>query len=249
MRQDKILSACLLDSDLEAKRGRRARWRRAMVVTLAFEAVLIAWLLLLPILTPGGSPPDVVMMPRVFPGNPVDKFPSRSAHPAAERQPNLIRNPVFQVIRSRSRAQMTNAAPPPDIPLSGVGNAAPDMPSGLCGVTDGLNEGNWSIPPPQPKPPRMIRTSEGVQSAMLIHRVEPLYPPFARTAHISGTVELRAIIGRDGRVNSVEVLSGNPLLARAAIEAVRQWRYRPTILDGEAVEVETRITVNFILGQ
>ena len=84
---------------------------------------------------------------------------------------------------------------------------------------------------------------------MLIHRIEPQYPAIAKIARVSGTVELRAIIGRDGSVSSIEVLSGNPLLARAAVEAVRQWRYRPTILDGEAVEVETRITVNFVLGQ
>ena len=84
---------------------------------------------------------------------------------------------------------------------------------------------------------------------MLIHRIEPQYPVIARIAGVSGTVELRAIIGRDGSVSSIEVLSGNPLLARPAVEAVRQWRYRPTILDGEAVEVETRITVNFVLGQ
>lgn len=84
---------------------------------------------------------------------------------------------------------------------------------------------------------------------MLIHRIEPQYPAIARIARVSGSVELRAIIGRDGSVSSIEVLSGNPLLARAAAEAVRQWRYRPTILDGEAVEVETRITVNFVLGQ
>lgn len=84
---------------------------------------------------------------------------------------------------------------------------------------------------------------------MLIHRIEPQYPAIAKIARVSGTVELRAIIGRDGSVSSIEVLSGNPLLARAAVEAARQWRYRPTILDGEAVEVETRITVNFVLGQ
>lgn len=84
---------------------------------------------------------------------------------------------------------------------------------------------------------------------MLIHRIEPQYPAIAKIARVSGTVELRAIIGRDGSVSSIEVLIGNPLLARAAVEAARQWRYRPTILDGEAVEVETRITVNFVLGQ
>ena len=82
---------------------------------------------------------------------------------------------------------------------------------------------------------------------MLVHRVDPRYPRLAASAGISGTVELRAIIGRDGGVRSVEVLSGSPLLTRAAVAAVREWRYRPSLLNGQAVEVETLVTVRFIL--
>jgi TonB family protein len=84
---------------------------------------------------------------------------------------------------------------------------------------------------------------------MPVHRVQPVYPSIAIVARLSGTVELRAIIACDGSVKSVEILSGNPLLARAAEDAVWQSRYRPTFLDGEAVEVETRITVHFFLGK
>jgi periplasmic protein TonB len=121
------------------------------------------------------------------------------------------------------------------------------------GVPEGLQEsiGNngWAIAPPAPAPSRRIRQSAGIQAGLLVHRVNPPYPPLAITARISGTVELRAIIGRDGNVRSVEVLSGSPLLARAAVGAVQQWRYRPTLLNGEPVEVETRITVRFVLGE
>lgn len=105
------------------------------------------------------------------------------------------------------------------------------------------------IPPPRPSSPRIIQQSEGVQSGLLVYRVDPRYPQIAISAGISGTVELRAIIGRDGRVRSVEVLSGSALLAPAAVAAVREWRYRPTLLNGEAVEVETHVTVHFVLGQ
>jgi protein TonB len=84
--------------------------------------------------------------------------------------------------------------------------------------------------------------------AMLVLRVQPEYPAMARAVHISGTVQLRAIIGRDGAVRELQVISGNPLLVQAARAAVLRWRYRPTLLNGEPVEVETYITANFLLN-
>ncbi len=79
----------------------------------------------------------------------------------------------------------------------------------------------------------------------LVNRVEPVYPHIAAVSNIQGQVKLHAIIGRDGRIQSLSAVSGHPLLVRAALEAVEQWRYRPYVLNGEAVEVETFITVNF----
>jgi protein TonB len=84
-------------------------------------------------------------------------------------------------------------------------------------------------------------------AAMLVNRVEPKYPTIAITAHISGAVHLHAIIGKDGAVRELEVVDGNPLLAQAAKVAVQNWRYQPTRLNGEPVEVETYVTVNFVL--
>lgn len=83
--------------------------------------------------------------------------------------------------------------------------------------------------------------------ARLVHRVQPDYPMPARILHLAGTVELEAIIGTDGSIRQLEVLSGNPILAQAAREAVQQWRYQPTLLNGQAVEVETHITVTFVM--
>jgi len=108
--------------------------------------------------------------------------------------------------------------------------------------------------PARPKPveaaPRApVRVSSGVQAARLIRQVNPVYPPLARQARIAGTVRLTAIIGRDGAIQNLQVLSGHPLLAPAALEAVRQWRYQPTLLNEEAVEVITQIDVNFTLSQ
>lgn len=96
---------------------------------------------------------------------------------------------------------------------------------------------------------RVIRRSEGVQESQLITRMIPIYPQIARAARIAGAVELMVLVGRDGKVLSVKVLSGSPLLAPAAKQAVEQWRYRPAILDGQAVEVESHVTVNFVLDE
>jgi protein TonB len=81
----------------------------------------------------------------------------------------------------------------------------------------------------------------------LIHRVEPQYPIIAKQIHLQGAVVLKAIISREGRIERVEVTSGPTLLARAASDAVQQWKYRPYLLNGEPIEVETEITVNFVL--
>jgi protein TonB len=89
--------------------------------------------------------------------------------------------------------------------------------------------------------------SRGVMDASLIHRVQPEYPATAKLIRLSGTVQLRAIIGTDGRVRELEIVGGNPILAQAAVAAVRQWRYQPTQLSGMPVEVQTQITVTFVL--
>jgi len=82
---------------------------------------------------------------------------------------------------------------------------------------------------------------------MLIRRVEPIYPPLARQMHREGRVELRAIIATDGSIQSLEIVGGDPLFYQSALEAVRQWHYKPTILNGQAVEIDTYITVIYIM--
>jgi len=111
-----------------------------------------------------------------------------------------------------------------------------------------------SVPRPpeeikKPEEKRAVRVSEPIQQAQLIARFEPRYPPLALQTRKEGTVVLHAIISRDGRIAALEVVSGSPWFDQAALEAVRQWRYRPTYLGGEPVEVETTITVIFRLSQ
>jgi TonB family protein len=104
-------------------------------------------------------------------------------------------------------------------------------------------------PPPQAaQQTQRIRVGGGVEAASIINRVMPQYPAIAKTAHVSGTIVLHAIIAKDGTVQELTYISGSPLLIKAAIDAVREWRYRPTMLNGEPVEVETTIVVVFNLG-
>jgi protein TonB len=93
----------------------------------------------------------------------------------------------------------------------------------------------------------VVRTSH-LQENLLIRQVKPIYPPIAKQARIQGPVVLQATIGRDGSIQHLQVLSGHPMLTKAAVDAVQQWRYRPYVLNGEAVEVQTQITVNFLLN-
>jgi protein TonB len=139
---------------------------------------------------------------------------------------------------------------PPDVGSVGVVGGVPGgMPGGSAGgVLGGIIGGTGGGPPPPPKVQQRIRVGGQVESANLIHKVDPIYPQIAKTAHISGTVILHAIIGKDGTVQDLQFVSGPPLLMRSAMDAIKQWRYRPTMLNGEAVEVDTTISVVFTLG-
>jgi protein TonB len=110
------------------------------------------------------------------------------------------------------------------------------------------------LPPPPPPPPALppsppVRVGGSVIQANAIYRPAPAYPPLARTARIQGVVVLEAVINREGVIDTLRVVTGPPLLIQAALDGVRTWRYRPTLLNGEAVEVLTTITVSFSLSQ
>jgi protein TonB len=97
----------------------------------------------------------------------------------------------------------------------------------------------------QTSSPKHWRISGGVEEGLQIRNVKPIYPAIALAAGIEGEVVLQAEIGKDGRIENLRAVSGNPLLIRAALDAVQQWRYRPYLLNGGPVEVETQITVRF----
>ncbi len=126
--------------------------------------------------------------------------------------------------------------------------SAPQVPSPLAvsSADDNPLSGLMSTSPNLPKPSlATLKISQGVSQGLLIKRVQPKYPPAALATHTQGAVQIEAIINKEGNVTNLKVLSGDPVLAKAAVDAVRQWRYKPYYLDGEPVEIETQITVNF----
>jgi protein TonB len=138
----------------------------------------------------------------------------------------------------------------PDVSQGMAGGVPGGVAGGsMGGVIGGVIGGMGGAPPPPKPTATRIRQGGAVQAAKLVNRVQPVYPPLARQTRISGTVRLHALISKTGSVESLEVLSGHPLLVRAAMDAVQQWRYQPTLLNGEPVEVDTTIDVIFSLNQ
>ncbi len=251
------LSSCMLENDAEARNRARKLRQKALVASIVFEAALIGAMLLWPLITPGVLTGRFIVTPAPpyhGGGDSVERHAASSAHPPA----NATKRPLFclmcppPVIPNNVRAASDDPNAGIDI-APGIGDGDANGPPGFSSVVPGgFNDGKPPIDIRKPGPPAHpapLHMSEGVMEASLIHKVQPAYPAIARAIHLAGTVRLRAIIAADGSIRQVDVISGNPLLAQSAIAAVREWRYRPTRLNGEAVEVETLITVNFVLNQ
>ena len=251
MRNSNLLSDCLVDSDGDTALRDKQRRRKALSISLAVEAVLLAALLLWPLLSPSPMSARYAIdpiPPYAGGGHRGPQTASSRPHVIRDTFPGFVfRNPT---IGERNRpAPETGSGDAPSIGHfygDGSGFGAGNGPDLLGGSPNGP-------PPPRtpdPKPPvvtKPIFVSQGAQEAMLVRRVEPMYPSLARQIHLSGIVELRAIIAKDGSVINLEVVSGNPMLSRAAVDAVRQWRYRPTLLNSQPIEVQTFVTVKFVL--
>jgi protein TonB len=137
--------------------------------------------------------------------------------------------------RAKTQAQAEESATTLPSPLA-VASANDSNLSGL------MSSASSSVPRPSLA---TVRISQGVSQGLLIKRVQPKYPPAALAVHAQGAVQIEATIDKEGNVTNLKVLNGDPVLARAALDAVRQWRYKPYYLDGDPVEIQTQITVNF----
>ena len=238
------LAQCMVDSDASAKtRAKRSRGK-ALAASIGLEALVLGAVILWPLVSLGVLQPQQIVTPLP---------PFRGAHEAAPIS-HLQPHTMVDSLRRFPTPLYQPPRIPPHIDTSG-GPEPPGLEGPIGGATPGIVEGfpdgqpiEIARPSPPTQPSRAVARDSLVMEAMLVHRVQPEYPGLAKNIGLAGTVILRARIGTDGEVRDLQLVSGNALLARSALEAVREWRYRPTILNGQAVEVETQITVNFVLN-
>ncbi len=244
------LSGCLVDGDAEQRTRERRVKRRALSISILLQSAVLAALILVPLF----GKAERISLTVVTPIPPYSRYRGVSRDPAAQPpRPHGPQNPCRLCAPPNipptivMREQNSSATETNEEPIDGLGQ---NIPGGIDG----------SIPlsgPSQRGPrredietqvvqPRIVHITQ-LDPAMLIRRVEPVYPPLARQTHREGRVELRAIIGADGSIQSLQIVASDPLFDLSAKEAVSQWRYRPTILNGQPVEIDTFITVVYTM--
>src|SRR6266699_2016954 len=241
------------DSLIES--GGRLRTKRGATTVFSFvlQVALIGVLVLLPLLFTEALPKQQLMTFLVAPPPPPPPPPPAAApiKVVKQIQTEIINGQLRTPTKIPQKIQMIKEeeAPPPMNSMAGVVGGVPGgVPGGQMGGVIGGIISSTPVSVPKAATPTRVRVSQGVTQGLLIRKVQPTYPPLARQARIQGQVLLQAEISKDGTIQHLRLISGHPMLTSAAIEAVKQWRYKPYILNGEPVEVETQITVNFTLS-
>ena len=240
------------DSLLES--GGRLKTKRGMTTTVSMivQLGLLGVLVLIPLLFTEALPKTQLMTFLVAPPPPPPPPPPPVAAPKVVKQvqTDLVNGQLRTPTKIPEKVQMIKEeeAPPPTMASGVVGGVPGGVPGGQMGGVIGGIISSTPVAVPKQVTPQRVRVSQGVTQGLLVKKVQPAYPPLARQARIQGSVLLQAEISKDGTIENLRLISGHPMLAPAAIEAVKQWRYKPYILNGEPVEVETQITVNFTLA-
>jgi len=242
------------DSLIES--GGRLRTKRGATTVLSFvlQVALIGVLVLIPLLFTEALPKTQLMTFLVAPPPPPPPPPPPAATPikvVKTIQSEMINGQLRTPTKIPEKVQMIKEeeAPPPMTSMAGVVGGVPGgVPGGQMGGVIGGIINSTPVAVPKVATPQRVRVSQGVTQGLLIRKIQPPYPPLARQARIQGNVVLQAEISKAGDIENLRLISGHPMLAPAAIEAVKQWKYRPYILNGEPVEVETQITVIFSLS-
>lgn len=222
----------------------------AVTLSVVAQTLVLLILILIPLIYTQALPKAMLSTLLIAPPPPPPPPPPPQAVPVK------VIKPVARLLTQGKL--MAPRAIPKDVAVFKEAELPPEPPAG-SGVMGGLGGGDilgglgggssaGAPPPPPPKAPSRIKLGGQVQAAKIVAQPQPLYPALARQARIQGNVVLHAIIDKDGRVGQLEVVSGHPLLVQAALDAVKQWRYQPTQLNGDPVEVDTTITVSFVLG-
>jgi protein TonB len=238
------LSACLVDGDADQLHGARRTRHRSLLLSVLVQIAILAALILIPILskTPRIALANVMPLPPYY-------HASTSEH-TAERPHHPTRTPEFTFCLSCPPVLTTPHTQPTNSGHSDENITGPDIIEGAgpeCSECQGLAANTGPHPAiPEVSTPSIVHLTN-IDPAMLIHRIEPIFPTLARQTGREGRVELHALIGPDGAVRSLQVLEGDPMFHQSALDAVRQWRYKPTLLNGRAVEVDTHITVIYKL--
>jgi periplasmic protein TonB len=229
----------------------------AVILSLVVQLVAVAILIIIPLIytdtLPRATLASMLTAPPPPPPPPPPPAPTPKIVHVAPRQFDAGRLMAPKVIPKDIAMIKEEDLPPPSAGV--VGGVSGGVPGGsMGGVLGGIvGAVPLAAPPPpkvdKPKPPSRIRVGGNVQAANLIRKVVPVYPTLAKQARISGTVRFQAIIGKDGTIQNLQLVSGHPLLVAAAQQAVSQWVYKPTLLNGDPVEVVTTIDVNFTLSQ
>jgi periplasmic protein TonB len=232
------LQSCLVEGDPEQRARERGARRKALISSVLLQASFLAALILVPLFAKPAHLDRTIVTP--IP-------PYRHVAPQAESplRPQTGNRRICVVCFNSRPAPLTAAATPDtNTPVDTPGgvDGPPAAPCPGC-IDIGRTEGPRPPVPNEPRreKPRVVHTQ--ISAAMLIHRVEPVYPILPKQLGRSGRVELRAVIATDGTIQSLQVVSGDPLFYQSAMDAVRQWRYRPTVLNGEPVEIDTFISV------
>ena len=236
------------ESLLETSWAQRTRRSWTTLTSFGLEALAIGILLVVPLWKTVGLPSAHSLSTPISLGRPTvePSAPRPRSGPGSTDPTTFIAHTLMQPRYIPSTVTTGVDEPAPELPPGGdlgVQGTRQGIPNGLFS-TDGVRP---VAPPPPATVVRTFRTST-MQEGNLIRRVQPAYPSLARAARIQGPVVLEAVISKAGVIENLRVLSGHPMLAPAAIDAVSQWRYLPYILNNEPVEVETQITVNFVLG-
>lgn len=230
-------TGCLVEGDAETTARERKIRRRAVAISVTLQTAGLAALLIAPLFAKPAALVERVATP-IPPYSPGVKHSDNVARPHDPRGHVCIICPTAPV-RPTGAITRDNSHPTAGDPIiDGVPGTGD--PTGLLNSLDNRKQPVRPDDPPRQKKPLVVGH---IDPALLTHRVEPVFPALARQLHRSGKVELRAIIGTDGSVQSLQVIGGDPLFINSAREAVLQWRYKPTYLNGEPMEVDTYITV------
>jgi len=228
--------------------GGRMRTRRGVTTTLSFVLQIIALgiMILIPLIYTEALPKGQLTTFLVAPPPPPPPPPPAAAtpvHRVVEVNDTVLRQPT----KIPQKVAIIKDEEPAPANAGVMGGVPGGVPGGSMGGVIGGIIGSARNNLPTVSVDR-VRVSSGVASGNLINKVQPVYPPIARTNRIAGQVVLHALISKNGNIENLQVVSGHPMLTQSALEAVRQWKYKPYLLNGEPVEVETTIQVNFNLG-